>query len=271
MVINKKIEINNSIEDVWKILGHDFAHPYKWASAVNHSEGHGKQIASIECDERACQTSMGDIREKITNYSDEQHTLSYEIVEGLPRFVSMGKNKWSLTKETENKTILHIQMEMILKPWAFFISPITKMVFNKLAKQLSEDFAYYAENGKPHPRKLKIMEKNKETKKGLSTFYLITFVIGTLTPLYFIANFIREAGGIDLLEFISQLFANYAASTFSSDLLICSFIFWGFMAHDKKNKNLPNILYFITLNLTIGLSSALPLYLYFRQRKNSLK
>lgn len=270
MVINKQIEIDNSIENVWNILGHDFTHPYKWASAVTHSEGHGKQFASLECDERACQTSMGNIREKITHYSDEQYTLSYDIVEGLPLFVSKGKNKWSLIKKTESKTILYIQMEMILKPWAFFMSPMTKIMFNKLASQLSEDFAYYAENGKPHPRKLKIMEKNKESKKGLSVFYLIAFVIGTLTPLYFIANFIREAGGIVLSEFISQLFANYAASTFSSDLLICSFIFWVFMAHDKKKKNLPNILYFITLNLTIGLSSALPLYLYFRQRRNKV-
>lgn len=268
MVINKQIEINNSIENVWKILGHDFAHPYKWASAVNHSEGYGKQIASIECDERACQTSIGDIREKLTNYSDEQHTLSYDIIEGLPLFVSMGKNKWCLTKETEHKTILHIQMEMILKPWAFFMSPMTKLMFNKLATHLSEDFAYFAENGKPHPRKLKTMMKNKETKKGLSSFYLVAFVVGTLTPLYFIANFIRKEGGIALSEFIDQLFANYAASTFSSDLLICSFIFWVFMVHDKKNKNLPNLLYFITLNLTIGLSSALPVYLYFRQKRN---
>lgn len=167
MVINKQIEISNSIKNVWNILGHDFAHPYKWASAVNHSEGHGKQIATLECDERACQTSMGNIREKITHYSDEQHTLSYDIVDGLPLFVSKGMNKWSLTKKTEHKTILHIKMEMSLKPWAFFMLPITKIMFNKLASQLAEDFAYYSENGKPHPRKLKIEEKNKKTKKDL--------------------------------------------------------------------------------------------------------
>lgn len=156
MIIERQIEINNSIENVWKILAHDFAHPYIWASAVNYSEGRGKQIDTLECDERACQTSMGNIREKITHYSNEQHTISYDIVEGLPFFVSKGKNKWSLTKKTEHKVSLHIEMEMNLKPWAFFMSPMTKMMFNKLALQLSEDFAHYAEKGKPHPRKLKI-------------------------------------------------------------------------------------------------------------------
>lgn len=268
MVINKQIEIKSSIENVWKILGHDFAYPYKWASNVDHSEGQGKQIASIECDERACQTSMGNIREKITHYSDEKHTVSWDIVEGLPFFISKAKSKWSLSRRSNSITILHIHMEMLLKPWSFFMTPMAKNMFNKLAVNLSEDFAYYAENGKPHPRKLKIMEKKKKPNKALPAFYLITFLIGTLTPLYFIANFVTETGGVVLSEFISQLFANHAASTFSSDLLICSFIFWVFMGHDKKNKNLPNILYFITLNLTIGLSSALPLYLYFRQRRN---
>lgn len=268
MVINKKIEIKSSIENVWKILGHDFAHPYKWASNVDHSEGQGKQIASIECDERACQTSMGDIREKITHYSDEKHTVSWDIVEGLPFFVSKAKSKWSLSSRSNDITILHIQMEMILKSWSFFMTPMAKKMFNELAVNLSEDFAYYAENGKPHPRKLKIMEKNKNPSKVQPAFYLIAFLIGTLTPLFFIVNFVTETGGIVLSDFISQLFANHAASTFSSDLLISSFIFWFFMAHDKKSKNLPNILYFITLNLTIGLSSALPLYLYFRQRRN---
>jgi len=267
MVINKQIEIKNSIENVWKILGHDFAHPYKWASNVSHSEGRGKQIASIECDERACQTSMGNIREKIKHYSDKEHIVSWDIVEGLPFFVSKAESKWRLTSESNEVTGLHINMEMHLKPWFFFMSPMAKKMFDKLAANLSEDFAYYTENGKPHPRKLKVMENSKKPNKVLPTFYITAFLIGTITPLYFIANFVTETGGIILSEFISQLFANQAASTFSSDLLICSFVFWIFMAHDKKNKNLPNILYFITLNLTIGLSSSLPLYLYFRQKR----
>lgn len=266
MVIKKQIEINNTIENVWQILGHDFAHPHKWASNVNHSEGHGQQIASIKCDERACETSIGNIREKITHYSDDNHSLSWDIVEGLPSFVSKAKSTWSLTKKSENIITLTMQIEIMLKPWALFMAPMVKIMFDKLARQLSEDFSYYAESGKPHPRKVKMLHKNQSDKKGLSALYFIAFLVGTLTPLYFIIKFIREAGGIQLLVFIDQLFANYAASTFSSDLLICSFIFWIFMVHDKKNRNIPSLLYFITLNLTIGLSSAFPLYLYFREQ-----
>jgi hypothetical protein len=94
--------------------------------------------------------------------------------------------------------------------------------------------------------------------------YLAATVLGALVPCYFIAGFVVE-NGLDLSLFLSQLFANNAASTFSSDLLLCSFIFWFFMYNDKKDKNLPHIGLFIALNLMVGLSMALPLYFYFRE------
>jgi hypothetical protein len=95
--------------------------------------------------------------------------------------------------------------------------------------------------------------------------YLISFIIGTVVPFYFIFGFI-EINGLDIVLFIKELFHNKASSTFSSDLLICSFIFWIFMANDKKGRKMPNLFLFIGLNLIIGLSSAMPLYLYFRQK-----
>lgn len=267
MLVSKQIEIDTSINKVWQILGKDFANPHKWASPVKHSEGKGKQIASLACDERACQTTMGKVREKITHYSDEEHSLSWDIVEGMPPFVENARNTWSLRKLSDSKTILQIKMDVKLRSWAIFMFPMAKMMFNKLAVQLSEDFAYYAENGKPHPRKIKAMEKNKSGKRGLINFYFIAFILGTAIPLYFIVQFIFDAGRLDIIEFVNQLFANYAASTFSSDLLICSFIFWVFMANDKKGTKIPNLLYFVLLNLTIGLSTAMPLYFFFRERE----
>jgi hypothetical protein len=267
MVIRKEIEINSSIENAWKVLGHDFAHPSRWASAVNHSEGQGKPIASIECDERACQTTMGRLREKLTHYSDKEFSLGYDITEGLPAFVKSGKNAWSLEKAGPQKTVLHMKMELVFKGWAKILAPLLQPKMSQAAQELGEDFAYYVEHGTPHPRKLKAQAKLEAPRRaGLGTFYLLAFLVGTFVPLYFVYGFIQESGGVNLPLFIAQLFENKASSTFSADLLICSFIFWVFMAYDKRSKNLPGIFYFIVLNLTIGLSSALPLYLYFRER-----
>ncbi len=62
MIIEKEIAINKSIETVWKVLGLEFADAYKWASAVNHSEGKGNGINGASCSERGCTTSMGKLR-----------------------------------------------------------------------------------------------------------------------------------------------------------------------------------------------------------------
>lgn len=160
MVIEKEIIINNSIENTWKVLGHDFAHPYKWASSVNHSEGHGKQLATTQCDERACQTVMGNIREKLTHYSDEDFHLAYVVTEGMPGMVKTATNDWKLTKSGSGKTKLKIKMEFVFQGiLGFIMQPLMKIKLNKIAQEMVEDFGHYAESGKPHPRKLKVQNK----------------------------------------------------------------------------------------------------------------
>lgn len=160
MIIEKEILINKNIADVWKVLGHDFAHPYKWASAVNHSEGKGKPLATTQCDERACQTVMGNIREKLTHYSDENYHLSYIVSEGMPAMVKTATNDWKLTKVKEGATHLKIKMEFALQGvMGFVMQPLMKMKLEKLGSEMVEDFAHYAEKGTPHPRKLKLQKK----------------------------------------------------------------------------------------------------------------
>ena len=160
MVIEKEIIIKNNIENTWKVLGHDFAHPYKWASSVNHSEGHGKQLATTQCDERACQTVMGNIREKLTHYSDNDFHLAYIVTEGMPAMVKTATNDWQLTNTGAEKTKLKIRMEFVFQGiLGFLMQPLMKMKLNKIAREMVEDFGYYAEHGKPHPRKLKAQSK----------------------------------------------------------------------------------------------------------------
>jgi Polyketide cyclase / dehydrase and lipid transport len=160
MVVEKEVIIRNSIESTWAVLGHDFAHPYKWASSVNHSEGHGKQLATTQCDERACQTVMGNIREKLTHYSDEDFHLAYVVTEGMPGMVKTATNDWKLTKSGSGKTKLKIKMEFVFQGvLGFMMQPLMKIKLNKIAQEMVEDFGHYAENGKPHPRKLKVQKK----------------------------------------------------------------------------------------------------------------
>lgn len=99
----------------------------------------------------------------------------------------------------------------------------------------------------------------------MQKIYFGAFIIGTIVPTYFAVMFMVQFG-IDIPGFIKGLFANYASSTFSSDLLLSSFSFWIFIYVDAENRKVPHAAWFMLLNFCVGLSSALPLYLYFRER-----
>jgi hypothetical protein len=100
----------------------------------------------------------------------------------------------------------------------------------------------------------------------LKNVYLIFTVLGTVIPLAFFATFAAQQG-LDLLAFISARFVNGAAGGFSADLLISSFVFWIYMF--SKQATGPGPALFIVLNLCIGLSCALPAYLWAVQRKSA--
>jgi len=99
----------------------------------------------------------------------------------------------------------------------------------------------------------------------MKKLYLIAAVVGAIVPYIFFFNFI-QLNGVDVPGFISALFVNGAAGGFSADLLISSFVFWVFMFQQRHGGG-PKPWVFIILNLSIGLSCALPAYLYAREKK----
>jgi len=99
----------------------------------------------------------------------------------------------------------------------------------------------------------------------MKNFYLFLAVIGAIIPGVFFFQFI-QLNGIDLRAFISALFVNGAAGGFSADLLISSFVFRAYMFQQTKSSPAPKPWLFLVLNLCIGLSCALPAYLYARQK-----
>lgn len=98
---------------------------------------------------------------------------------------------------------------------------------------------------------------------NLKTTYLILAFLGAAVPLAFFVSFAAEQG-IDLLAFIEALFVNGAAAGFTADLLISSFVFWLYMFSNQSNGPKPWL--FIAINLCVGLSCALPAYLWARTR-----
>ncbi len=162
LIINKELIINASIEKTWQILGPEFANAYKWASAINYSEGHGEGQNGAICSERGCDVSgIGEIQEKILRYSETEHVLKYKVTEGMPKMVKYSTNNWKLVKIDDNKTKLELELEMKTGGFiGWLMKPMMKMKMKKLAKNTIEEFKYYIEKGQPHPRKVKATTKN---------------------------------------------------------------------------------------------------------------
>lgn len=163
MVIEKEITVNKSIADAWQVLGHQFAEAYKWASPVNHSAGSGIGFNGAACSERGCDIAgMGKTREKLIEYSDENHLLSYSVPEGMPSVVKYATNTWQLVPAGGEKSKLTMRMDITLRGlMGTLMQPMMKMMMGKMGNTLVADFKYYVENGRPSEAKIKASKKYK--------------------------------------------------------------------------------------------------------------
>lgn len=94
--------------------------------------------------------------------------------------------------------------------------------------------------------------------------YLTLAIIGTIVPyFFFIQHF--AASGLGLVDFIQALFVNGAAGGISADVFISSLVFWIYLGYRKT----PHLWAYVMLNLLVGLSCALPLYLFVQARQQS--
>lgn len=99
----------------------------------------------------------------------------------------------------------------------------------------------------------------------MKKLFLVLAIAGAILPYVFFIPFFQTEG-FGLNTFVTALFVNGAAGGISADLLFTSFVFWLFMFIQQKRAKGPNPYLFIILNLAIGLSCALPAYLYARER-----
>ncbi len=100
-------------------------------------------------------------------------------------------------------------------------------------------------------------------------FYAAAAVAGTLIPWIFFGSFLA-AEGADLVGFLQALFPNGAAGGFSADLLITATVFWVWAARDATVTGVERWWLVIPATLFVGLSLAVPLYLFWREGKTQL-
>ncbi|MEH7353832.1 DUF2834 domain-containing protein [Neobacillus drentensis] len=94
--------------------------------------------------------------------------------------------------------------------------------------------------------------------------YISFGIIGTVFPYYFFIQFLRE-NGFDLRLLGDLLFTNSISTFFAVDFLISCIVFSVFMFNESRKYNIKEKWICLITLFTVGLSLALPLFLFFRE------
>lgn len=100
---------------------------------------------------------------------------------------------------------------------------------------------------------------------SIRRFYLAAAIAGTLIPWLFFGSFFASHGP-NIPLFLQSLFANGAAGGFSADVLLSILVFWVWSWRDAERNRITGWWLVLPAGFSVGLSLALPLYLYLRER-----
>jgi hypothetical protein len=100
----------------------------------------------------------------------------------------------------------------------------------------------------------------------MKNLYLILAILGLIVPYYFFLQVPPETMS-DIPALIQPLFANNFMKGLAVDLTISVIAFWTYVFVEGNRLQMKNRWAYPLVTLLVGLSFALPLFLYFRERK----
>ncbi len=95
--------------------------------------------------------------------------------------------------------------------------------------------------------------------------YLVVAILGAALPLSQLVPFVA-AHGLDVPLLFRQLFETNAAAFFGLDVIVSSVALWLFVFTEGRRRRMKNLWLYVVCNLAVGVSLALPLFLFFRER-----
>jgi|SRR6185312_15360400 len=98
----------------------------------------------------------------------------------------------------------------------------------------------------------------------LKTIYLTLCVAGLLLPYWQFVPWVAE-NGLNLQLMLHQLFANRISGFFAMDVLVSSLVLVLFMRNEASRLGVGRRWLPVLALLTVGVSLALPLFLYLRE------
>lgn len=104
----------------------------------------------------------------------------------------------------------------------------------------------------------------------MKAFYLVLTVLGFVAPNIYVAKVSMETGNIllwlDPVTTFQSMFINDIAAAFSIDLLLVVVVFFLWSFREAKKHEIKNLWLYWVLTMMFGLSGALPMFLYSREK-----
>ncbi len=149
--VKKELEINKNVEEVWEVMGNQFAQVHLWSSNFKESKpGGSSKFPGLDYSERITVTDRGETVQVLDSFDASAHRLAYHISTGAPKIAKHASAVWSLRSENEAKTTVIIEFDMETKGLlGFIMTPLIKKRIGKSAVEIAEDLKNYVENGNP--------------------------------------------------------------------------------------------------------------------------
>ena len=162
--MSKSLVVNVSANELWQIIGPGFTEAGIWSTAVDHSVGHGEgKFDGASCDTRSCDLSakgFSSVNERITEYDANNRTMAFDVIEGMPGFVTYMNNRTVITDLGQGRSKAELQITMQMKPFmGSLLGGMLKKNLSNLIDSALDDLKVYAETGKPSARKQARMKK----------------------------------------------------------------------------------------------------------------
>jgi hypothetical protein len=99
--------------------------------------------------------------------------------------------------------------------------------------------------------------------------YLLLAAVGLVGPYGFFVSFLTTHG-LDGKEFLSELFGTRISTFFAVDLILSCVVFLVYLRQETARYSIQHRWLYVLALVTVGLSFALPLFLYARERRLEL-
>ncbi len=140
-------------DELWRVLGEEFAEVGRWASAVDTSAaitGEGRAGPDPAAAGRTCQVAgFGETEETLVLFDRQHRRLAYTATaQRIPSFVRGLRNEWSIDEidPGTSEVTSHVTAE-VTGILGVVIAPLLRRKLSSTLRTSLEDLRAYAENG----------------------------------------------------------------------------------------------------------------------------